>query len=77
MTRSRGGPILTDVRIRLTFEEDDPLVCICRVKPILTAFPGVTIEVDPAHVGSQFAAKLQRARVDVSLATEGSDERTD
>ncbi len=58
------------MKIALTFDEDDVLPCVCKIKPILTAFPEATIVIDPAHVGTVFAEKLQRARVAVELIKE-------
>ena len=67
MTPSADRPILTLVKIELVFEEDDVLPCLCKIRPVLTAFPSAQIVIDPAHVGKVFAEKLQRARVPVEL----------
>jgi hypothetical protein len=55
------------MKIELSFDDDDVIPCVCKVRPILTAFPQATLVVDSSFVGRVFAQKLQRAQVPVEI----------
>jgi hypothetical protein len=55
------------VKIELSFDDDDVIPCVCKIRPVITAFPSATLVIDPSFVGRVFAEKLQRANVPVTL----------
>lgn len=62
------------MRITIEFEEDDVLPCVCKIKPVMTAFAGATVVIDPKHVGLVFGQKLLRARVPIEIGDSRGDQ---
>jgi hypothetical protein len=59
------------MRIVIHLDEDDPVPCVCRVGPLVTAFVGADVVVDPKHRGVNLIRALRAARIDVRELKEG------
>lgn len=58
------------MRITIHIEEDEPVPCVCKVRPILTAFAGADLHITSTTPGKLLRDALKRANIHVNEGEE-------